>query len=456
MGLFGFLGRVKSKSRPGQEAKISKPIKLTVDTVPAWLDKEFSGSVSEIDAKAKNMCAGITKNISDIESAMDVLEKAEFETGNKTYVTVNMVKSLFVKRSRSLLGNRPTIPENPSFSDFEKFHSDSLSLLNNLKKISPKQAILISNYFKKEASVIFAKIKEMEDGIGVMRDFLKDEAGIKQTINDALIAVDEHKKTKKQIDFLKTMKKKLDLGAKTNQKLKKEKETELSELTNGNDWKNMENMNKTIDELNARISDLVSKIDQELSVAIRPLKKLEHLASSGNGIAKEDSEFLNTFVDSPFDALMKNENEKNLKHILELTDRLVNQKEIVLKQKDHDKLLDLIRKLDTQIPWMKENHMKLTTEKTDKKKEIDSRYPGLTQQKNELEDVISTADSEESKLTTEIKEAEAEVENTCNDMKTMIKKLETMLSEGTNRRVVLDENINENDKLKNTETEIKQ
>jgi hypothetical protein len=439
MGLFGFLGRGKSKPKPEQDAETSKPIKLTVGMIPTWLNSEFSGSVSEIDAKVKSMCTSITNNISDIESAVGILEKAEFEKGNKTYVTVNMVKSLFVKRSHSLLGKRPTIPEKPNFSDFEKFHSDSLSLLNNLKKISPKQAILISNYFKKEANVIFAKIKELEDGLDEMKDFLKNEAKIKQTINDALTVVDEHRQMKKQMSFLESMKKELDLRAKTNQKLRKEKETELSELTKGNDWKNMEDMNRAIDELNIRISDTSSKIEQELSVSIRPLKKLEHLASSGNGIAKEDSEFLGMFVDSPLDALMKNKNENNLKHILKLTDRLVNQKEIILKQKDHEKLLDLIRKLDTQIPWMKENHTKLTNEKNDKKKEIESRYPRLIEQKNELDDIINTAQKEEGKIASEIKETGAEVENTDKNIKTMIKKLETMLSEGTNRRVVLDE-----------------
>jgi len=434
MGFFDFVRRGKKADEKTEE---KESVELFIANIPKWVDEKFSIQARDVDKRVEKICKNIINELSEIRDSVKALENASFEADNKTYAAVNMVKSLFVKRSYSLLGNRPKLPENPSYSDLESFHSETVNLLTDLKKISPKQAILISNFFKKESANVFANIKETEKHLESLQTFLKTEAKIKKTIEDAISATDEYKGMKKQFDFLENKNKELDLNLSTIQKNRSQKRTDLKKLIENRDWKNMEMLDKEIKEFDVRISDLQSKITSELSIISRPLKKLEHMAETDSDFATINKKIINQFVESPFDAMMNEHGESLLKESLKLINDLVGEKKLTLKQKDHDKILELIRKLETQIPWIKERYVKTLNDKKNKQKEMENLYPDLVKQKNDIEAALDSAKKEEERLVTEADEICKDKENIKKEMKSKKERLQNMLSEDTGFKVKL-------------------
>jgi len=430
MGFFDFLRKGENE----KAAEAPRPVKMQIHEVPSWIDGQFSDRIADINAGAKLRCENLASAFSKIKDSVRELEKAKLENDEKKLAPVKMVKSLFVKRSYSLIGSIPTVPERLGFSELEGFRSASSKLLNSLKKVSPKQAILISNFFKKEAGAVFEGIKEAETGLESLDSFMKNEAVIKKTVQDVRTIVSEEARVERQLNFLVKKEEEAGLKLKSTKKAKKDRMAELDSLLESNEWKAMESMKKETEELRERASRLKSQIVQELSAVNRPLKKLEHATGPISG---EDAAFLNDFLKSPFDSFIKNSNESMLKKNIELLNRMVSSRSIMLKQKDHEKLLDFTRKLESKMPAMKENYAKFKAQISKKTGEMEREFPGLLVKKRTLESEIGAAEKEESRLTSELSELGKSRESIKKEIEASKKRLAELVKSGTGIPVVL-------------------
>ncbi len=441
--VFGFFRKRKEEKPVAGETK-----SITLDSVRGWIERKISGRISEIDTKAKKTYSQINKRFSDIRDSMDSLENASFEVQNKTYAPVNMVKNLFIKRSHSLFGNQPRMTENPDYPELEKFHSDSLKFLGNLKKLSPKQAILISNYFKKEAAAIFKAISDAEKELGEFNTFLKNDAKIKKSAEDALKLLEEQEKRKKQVIFLEKRKGEMELKFNVLQKSEKGKKIELSGIMKSDEWEGMEELENEIKDSEIKLSGLRSNISQKLSCVARPFKKLEYMTSSDYTVSDEERKVLGGFISAPFDEFIKNEGELRLKELLGIINTMANEKRISLKQKDYEKVLELIRNMDTVMPWLKEKYIKLSKDLQSKKERFETKYSDILERKRDIEKFLNETEEKKRFITSEIKKMEQEKKKIQKDITEGKTKLEKKLSDISGINIKLVENINKTPEIK--------
>ncbi len=429
----GFFDLFKKKEEAPPEEKETQNI--DIDEVSGWLNSILDNRLSQAKSQAISIHMEIMNRFSEIKKSTDALASATFEKDDKTYAAANMVKDSFVKKINSIVNNIPTIQGELNYMALKDSYSHIVDVLKDLKSASPKQKILLSNYFSRESNTVIGNIKEAEKRLDAFKKFLDSDAKVLEFVEDANLKIKEESDLLKQ---LKSLEDKENILSANRNELENRKNREASELENifkSEEWAELNTLNEEIEIVKSRASDIKSRIEESLSAINRPLKKFEHLVNAGYRIPREQEDALKRFIYTPFKAIMLDSGESELKNVLNALNNITKEKRVSLKPKEQERTLELIRKLGSETPWLKDSYKKLVKKESDKKRKVKEIHPDIINKKKELEDSIKRGMQELIIIESEIKNVKMEKERIKEMGFNKKEGLEKLISENTNERV---------------------
>lgn len=402
MGVFGFLRKGKKAEAGKEKAPAASSIpahdgtataEVRLDDVMKVIEGHISGRLSNEMIKAQKLYDKINSGLAEARKHAGELEKKKFEAGDKTYAVVNMTKDNYVKKANSLISGLPRI-NNFNYDETSAFCSGAMKILHELLNIPPKQAILLTRYFKKEASRIITTLKETEVASkemetllqqSMLRFYISANRSLADVWQLVYKAEDLESRTQKINDKIKA--RKLEL---------REKEKEAEAFTSGEESGKFRRLDEEIKKLETERTELGNKISEELSAIKRPLKKLEHAASSEGAKEKEKLSLYSRISHSPMKVLMQEQGDALLMEALE---RL---REVGLKDEERERVEELIKKIGLgYLSKFTDKYKWLEAEIAEKRKDFE---------KSEVPEKHKKHERETEHLKREISELEKETE----------------------------------------------
>jgi hypothetical protein len=375
MGFLGFLKKGKKADRKDNAAgtagapafsanDATDAIDIRLEDVTVVVEKQISHKLSDERKHARNLYMGISDGLADVRRRAAELEKKSFEKGDKTYAMVNMLKDNYVKKAASL------IPGLPRINDFNydatlAFNAGTRKILNELLNIPPKQAVLLTRYFKNDASKIIATLKETDAACTELASLLegsnlmlysrlkKDVAGVYELACRA-----EEFATKERALSEKIAAKNKEAG---------EQAGEAAAFASGPESAKHTSLENEIKLRETERTELGNRLNDELSSLKRPVKKLEHAIKDD----KQKAALYSRLSHSPLKVLL-NEGDSAI------MEALAKLREMGLKDEDREHAEELTKKLELgYLSELADRYKWLENEIAEKKSDLEkSGFPG--------------------------------------------------------------------------------
>ncbi|MBI4173186.1 MAG: hypothetical protein HY519_00530 [Candidatus Aenigmarchaeota archaeon] len=167
----GFLDafRKKPQALAVQELKFQ-------DILP-WARKQAEAGMGQARKRAEDMCSTVISRLNQVTDRVKRLEEKQLEGSDRVMVAANMVKASYVKKAAGLEMPEP-LPSGPAYSDITGFHDAANKYLDGLEGTTPKQAIVLTNYFAEDGKAVIEGIKEARAAMENFRIFLDNDAKV--------------------------------------------------------------------------------------------------------------------------------------------------------------------------------------------------------------------------------------------------------------------------------------
>jgi len=332
MGFFDFLKKPKEEEKPVVD---TKPIEVGIDSLEKEIREHVSDMLSREQEKARDLYGRIRSGFREIKKLNSELGGKKFEEGEKRYSAVNMIKNNYVNRTFGLLGGIPVVQE-MSHEELENFLSKTTKVLDGMRKVPPKQAILLSKYFKKEASEIVKILKKIEDNLNGMKSLLSDGKPI-PLVNRINSRVGVIINTRKKFEDLEQQESVIREKIK---KLKSEREgkgEDLEKLLKSEGYRKLIDSRERIRDLKKERENLANEIREEFSSIKRPMKKYEHVLRNDRSIPREKRISLEKLIHSPLKTVLDEGGESVLGEMVSRVENAIKGGEISLKESERKK-----------------------------------------------------------------------------------------------------------------------
>jgi hypothetical protein len=378
MGFFDFLRRKEEVSK--EPIEIKETIKIGIENVREKIEEMISEQISSEREKTKNLYEKVKEDFEKIKKINHSLDGKFFEKGDKTYVRVNMIKSNFVKRNYGLIGNVPEI-RNFEYNELKDFSSTAKKIANDLKNINPKQAFLLSRYFKNETSQIINLLKSIEFEVKEMENVLDVEGRNLSLISNVERGIEKLTRLKKKFSDLERQENILKEKIEHSRKEELKKQEELEVLMRSKEYANFLSLDKTLESMREERGEIEEKIREDISSVKRPLKKFDHIASEE--LPKEKRTMFRKLHHSPVKIILQGE-ESVLKETLE---RIKEMKEKMdLKETEQKRIEEILRKINSgYFHDLKEKYESLRREEEKKRGESEVSKVLLNKERVEKE-----------------------------------------------------------------------
>ncbi len=430
MGIRDFFKRKKEPEKPKEEP----PAEVHIDEVHDWINQTLSGKIKDRHEKANELYSDVMMGFNKIKDSTDVLETARFESDEKIGAVVNMTKDLFVKRVNSLVATLQGFQGRPvDLKVLKEFQEGAGEALSDMSSITPKQAFLLSNYFGKESSGVIESIKDTQEKLSVLREFLESEGETIQLAHSIKSRKDQQSMLKLRL----TTVEKEEGGIETRiRELRNKTEKNLAEIdgiVKGHEYSEYNSILEQIEKNRRKSAAIRDRITEEFNSIERPLKKLEYLVSKNYPILKEQEAILEGVINRPFETLEKN-NESGIKDILLLVRKASMEAKIALKDKERDRIDDIISKLDSDIKELKTVYQDLEEELKDLDRDK-GRYEWVIERKSHLENNIKRALEEIASLEKVLDTSARDKDTIRKEMERQKKELEDILYKTSGKKV---------------------
>ncbi len=418
----GFLDIFRKKEEPPEEpAEEGKPVSVKLDSLESRVKEIISGRLEREKREAEEIYGEIKEHFSGIKELNSFLEAKSFEKQDRTYAKINMIKNNYVKRSYSLLGSVPSLGR-MGYEELKSFHEKAGKIASDLKNTDPKQAFLLSRYFKHETGEIIKKLKSIEDSLSSLNSIIGSGGGamwLEKEISGAVKSISGQK------ERVSEMEEKLEEFGKRKDNLEKMLDSEkekLKQFTESGVYKRMTAIEEKIEESKEQRKELEAEIRNRLSEIKRPMKKIEYFMRTEEG-EKGIAEDFDRILHSPTKTFLSEGGENKLGSVLRKTKELMDQEKVSLKGSDKEHVLDLLMEaeketfsalkkkyseisgeLDSMIKERKSS--KATEEKDRKEKEIGGMERDISETEKEIEDLSDALESEKEKTKDMIKDLE--------------------------------------------------
>jgi predicted RNase H-like nuclease (RuvC/YqgF family) len=432
MGFFGFL---KGEKKPEIIEKPPEEIsRVGINEVRSWFEKSFKDDIDKSKLQGSDLYQDVMDSFSEVRNSFVALEAAKFNGGERIHAAANMIKDSFVKKAYPIIANieRASKEVDMSYSGLDSFRADASKTLESLKSTTPKQAVLISRYFKKQSDPIVTRMKETGDKIDALKRWLDEDVMLR-------MAEDLKNREKEQLsntDQLKSLEKRKEEIKKEIRELrekKQEKESGFLELLKGKKWEEFNTLNKELKNVKNEILKIEYELTNEISPMKRPLKKLEHTLKKQD-ILFNHKGFLKGFLQDPFGSVKTKSGEDTLRRFLFTMNKMVHDRKIDLKDKEMEKLDSLMEKMVKDIPEMKRKYNELIDTKDHMEKTI-KELSDTVKNKQNLEGEIERTEKDISNIENEAKETVRDQEKLKEKMEKERKDMEKLILKRTGREV---------------------
>lgn len=432
MGFFGFLK--KEKKPEVVETPPEEVSRIGISEIQEWFEKSFKDDIEKSKSQGRDLYQDVMNSFLDVRDALRVLESTRFDGRERIHAAANMIKNSFVKKTYPMIANIERISRevNISYSGLDSFRTDASKTLKDLKNTTPKQAVLISRYFKKQSEPIVVKMKETGDKIDALKKWL-DEDVILRLADDVKNKMEEQLSDVEQLKSLEKRKEEIKKEIKSLKDKKQERESGFLEILKGKEWEEFNTMGKELKNVKNEILKIEYELTNELSPMKRPLKKLEHLLKKQD-ILFNHKGFLRGFLQDPFESVKTKNGEDSLRRFLFTMNKMVHDRKIDLKEKEREKLDSLLEKMARDIPEMKRKYKELTDTKEHMEKTLEE-LSGIVKNKKELESEIEGYSKDISEMENEAKTIVREQEKLKERIEKERKDLEKLILKDTGREV---------------------
>ncbi len=283
----GFLSFLKKKEEPAEEPPAPMEEDVRAEDLPGWFSQAFGERLASARKEALGTFRDIAASLGSVEKASRKLEKAEFETGDKTYAAVNMIKDDYVKKLKKAIHCVSREPGS-DYASLLKFHSSAREAIGELLDIGPRQAILLSRYFSSEMKTVVAKIKEAKEALDRMGSFLKGEGSIIRVNDDLESLLGERGEALKALEEARAQLKESERRSSGLSEEISSAESRLNDFESSDGWKRHISLRSELEEAESEASGIEEAVRSELSVTKRPLKKFSHVTGQKAGFLAGD------------------------------------------------------------------------------------------------------------------------------------------------------------------------
>lgn len=273
MGIFSIFSR---KGKPAAE-KPQQPSKESIyyGDIAAWLDTELSREIRRLGGRASALCSDVVSKAGKLEEKIAKLGSSSFDPHDKTYAAVNMTKDAFVKKSMASLSSISRYDAN-DYGKLVAFRDSARSALDSARSTTPKQALLISNYFKEQGADIVKGVREAESALAQLSGFLEGDGMLLKKAAEAkekaaLLARVESECRTKQGELGKLSEMISSLEADVSRKT-----AELENFIHSSGWSSHLLSMEKLAGLERQMKGIEQEANNLLSVLRRPMKKLSH------------------------------------------------------------------------------------------------------------------------------------------------------------------------------------
>lgn len=430
MGILDIFKRKKEPEKPKEEP----PTEVHIDEVHDWINQTLSGKIKDRHEKANELYSDVMMGFNKIKDSTDLLENSRFESDEKIGTVVNMTKDLFVKRVNSLVATLQGFQGRPvDLKVLKDFQESAGEALSDMGSITPKQAFLLSTYFAKESSSVIDSIKDTQEKLSVLREFLESEGETIQLAHSIKSRKDQQSLLKLRL----TTVEKEEGGIETRiRDLRNKTEKNLAEIdgiVKGHEYSEYNKIVEQMEKNRRKSAAIRDRIREEFASIKRPLKKLEYLVSKNYPILKEQEAMLDGVINRPFETLEKND-ESRVKDILLLVRKASLEEKIALKDKERDRIDDVISDLDSGIKEFKASWQDLEDEMKDLERDR-GRYEWVVERKSHLENNIKRALEEIASLEKVLDTSARDKDSIRKEMGRQKKELEDILYKTSGKKV---------------------
>jgi len=336
MGFFGFLRKVKPADAVSEVLADAEAKETSFEDASETVRKRLSDRMARESERAEELYDMIKENLIQIRKTNSELRGKKFESGQRIDAPVNMIKDNYVKKSISLLGSIPNV-DNFEYDEVTGFCSASEKILSDLMNIPPKQALLLSRYFKGETSKMIRLLKEADERRKEMSSLLRGSAiGLYSRVNAGVAGITGLLEKSKDLG---TSEKKLREKIADRQKDIEGRRSAMESLLSGEESRKHAELGEEIKRMEHDRSELGNKLNDELSGLKRPVKKLEHSAAKETK-DKEKLALYSRLSHSPLKVLLQEQGDSLI------MDALGKLRELGLKDEDREHVEELAKKIE--------------------------------------------------------------------------------------------------------------
>jgi hypothetical protein len=374
MGIFDIF---RSKK---QEAEKEETYIVQVEEISTWLSEQFGKETEDAKKNARKIGVDAVDSLSTSKEKLSRLEKSTFGGKDKAFAAANMAKDSFVKRTLSIIdSSRYLGPGKETYSGLREFNSKLKSALKEINKTSPKQLFLLSRYFRNESKDFMDSLKMLEGKTKELEEFLDSNGKVIEMSERVKGYANKLNELTQKQSRLREQQRSIEEEITKLDAMKKVAKQRLEDLAKSREWKELKELEESLQKDQSQLSDLEIQSNEMLSAAKRPLKKLRHL-----------EETRDTFPDNPFKDIVLAGREQWLSSMLKSAEEKFQEGSITLKTKEAERLEKTERLLEDKIPKIKEKYMQILEKAEEKKRNI-AKFD-LTDKRNEMEKEVLELD----------------------------------------------------------------
>ncbi len=429
----GFLDAFRKKEEPQPEPTVHK---VRVDDLTSWLEKNLSGEMSEARKRTTRILGDVSDSFRRISESAEKLGQSTFFGNDRLHTSANMLKDSFVKKTLSVSEQFHDLTSSPlDRRSLKELHEKMRSGLRDVKKTTPKQAVFLSRYFKKDSNQVVDNIKKAEESLDSLKELIDGNSvspGFPETVSDSIGEITELRERAaamgKESDEMKDRVVYL-------KKLKEEKEKDYLELLKSREWKQINEKEKELSEIREEAVKMEMDIRNELSALRRPMKKLEHDSGS---LTKSQRISLKGFLNEPFETYILPNGLDDLKSLMKaLSDGMISG-EIMLKDSDSERVMHFIKKGESRLSEVRSRLLERREMMAEVRKKI-GHSAGVLKEKEELEEDVRKHSAERNEVEEKIKSLASELDRTKESMKKKREALEQAILDKTGKLIKLSE-----------------
>jgi hypothetical protein len=429
----GILDRFKRKKEP-EKPKEEPPAEVHIDEVHDWVNQTLAGKIKDRHEKASDLYSEVMKGFERIKDSADLLETAKFEKDEKIGPVVNMTKDLFVRRVHNLVNTLQGFHgRHVDLKVLNEFQETAEEALADMNSITPKQAFLLSTYFGKESSSVIDNIKDTQEKLAVLKEFLANEGETIQLAHSIKSKKEQQSLLKLRLSTVEKEESGIEMRIRELRNRTEKNLAEIEEIIKGHEYAEYNRIVEQLEKNRKKSATIKEKITEEFASVQRPLKKLEYLVGKNYPILKEQEAILEGIINRPFETLQKDE-ESRIKEILLLVRKAAAEERIVLKDKERERIDEIIYQMDTDIKELKNGFQ--DTEDELKELERDrSRYEWAIERKNHLENNIKRSLEEIASLEKVMEASAKDKEGIRKEMERQKQELEDIIFKTSGKKV---------------------